>query len=575
MLVVDYKKPREFHAWYQFQLKGKASPLDVIQTLATDHSPWSLCRQMCIAHWSDVRTMRDDLTEAALYSSDPLVEAYAVSLDAYREVAKFNTSTEGYNSLAYQYLPMLEGYIRKILNGEPTALVREVEASLRSVCGLIHFDLGNTDRATEECSHAIYWLKKIGANFLLSKCRSLFVTVKGSCGQLDEAIATILEERTNLSRATASIPFQERAYAEMLFYLGHNELPLSLLYKLEAETENNNKRSIQNTIQRTKCFLGKGNGSEEIDERYRHDPRGWLVQSLGNLVKHSSLPVTSQTREQREALLHAAIKVWKDNPHQEYPWLTAWGQWITSLANLWLSKTTSSLTALHAIKPDISQTQWLDLRILKAGLGIELALHLNNPELKLHPFINEFQQVLADAERINMASKKGLLERFLHWHPVAAAFTAVMPDGIVELQDATRAIMQVGYRNVVHGISLPPAYMVELILRSLDLDRIPAYRFTQSDPGSGRIRRNQLIRQYGDVNYWLPTISAIRLIYGLKKLGYSETALKISNEYGLLPHSNAEYAMMPVLEHIGELTRRLLLDELSVSDFAKEIVAPD
>jgi hypothetical protein len=150
-----------------------------------------------------------------------------------------------------------------------------------------------------------------------------------------------------------------------------------------------------------------------------------------------------------------------------------------------------------------------------------------------------------------------------------------MPDGLVELQEATRAITQVGYRNRVHGISLPPAYMIELILRSLDLDRVPTYRFTQSDPGSGRMKRNQLLSKYGEVDYWLPTVSAIQLIYGLKKSGYEETAHKIANEYGILPHSNAEYAMVPVLEHIGELTRQLLLDQLSIRDFASQIVAPD
>jgi hypothetical protein len=117
--------------------------------------------------------------------------------------------------------------------------------------------------------------------------------------------------------------------------------------------------------------------------------------------------------------------------------------------------------------------------------------------------------------------------------------------------------------------------MVELILRSLDLDRVPAYRFTQSDPGGGRARRNQLLSKYSEIDYWLPTISAIRLIYGLKKSGYSETAFKIANEYGILPHSNADYAMVPVLERIGELTQQLLLDKLSTRDFASQVVNPD
>jgi tetratricopeptide (TPR) repeat protein len=572
---LDYQSPQEFHSWYQTQLELGRSPFDVLEELARDTSPWSLCRRMCIAHWSDLWEVRDQLTHQALYSPDKLVEAYAVSFDAYREIVKFNTSTEGYNSLAQQYLPMLEGYIRKTLEGGRTPIGCEIEASLRAACGLVFFDLGNYDRAAEECSQAIYWIKKSGANFLLSKCRSLFVSIQSRAGRLDEALITIEEERKNVSRARSSFPFQERAYAEILFYLGHADLSLKLLHKLEAEVESTNKGLVQNTIERMLCLLGRSDGAKGVNELYKNDARGWLIESVGSLVKHSSLPLTTQTRDSKDALLLNAIKVWTDNRHVELSWWSALGQWVTGIANLWLGKTSSALSALTSIPEDVTKTQWLDLRILRVGLGLELSLHLNNPELNPAPFIAELRKILEDANTIKMASKKELLERFKRWHPLAAAFVAVMPDGIIELQEATRAIMQVGYRNVVHGISLPPAYMVELILRNLDVDRIPAYHFTQSDPGGGRVKRNQLMSKYGGVDYWLPTISTIRLIYGLKKLGYSETALKIANEYGVFPLSNAEYAMVPVLEHIGELTRQLLLDQLSVRDFASQIVAPD
>jgi hypothetical protein len=572
---IDYQSPSAFHSWYQTQLESGRSPLEVLEELAQDPSPWALCRQMCIAHWSDLWKVREQLTQKCLYSSYKFIEAYAVSLDAYREIVKFNTSTDGYNSLAQQYHPMLEGYIKKVLEGGRTPIGCEVEASLRAACGLIFFDLGNYDRAAEECSQAIYWIKKSGANFLLSKCRSLFVSIQSRAGRLDEAILTIEEERRNASRAKSSFPFQERAYAEILFYLGHADLSLNLLHKLEAEVEGTNKGLVQNTIERILCLLGRSGGTKRVNELYTHDAREWIIESVGSLVQHSSLPVTAQTRDRKDALLLNAIKVWTENRYLELSWQSALGHWITGIANLWLGKTSSAVAALTSIPEEVTKTQWLDLRILRVGLGLELSLHLNNPELKPDPYIGELRRILADADTIKMASKKELLERFKRWHPIAAAFAAVMPDGIVELQEATRAIMQVGYRNVVHGISLPPAYMVELILRSLDVDRIPAYRFTQSDPGGGRSKRNQLMSKYGGMDYWLPTVSAIRLIYGLKKSGYSETALKIANEYGILPHSHAEYAMVPVLERISEITQQLLLDKLSTRDFANQIVASD
>jgi hypothetical protein len=570
-----YRNPQLFHDWYRQQLVLGKSPNDVILELESDPFPWVFCRQMCIAHWGNLYKIREAFTEKCMSSGVKLIEAYAISLDAYMQIAWFDTSADGYNALAQQYLPMLEGYLAEILEGEPEPVRREVEASLRTTIGFAHFRLGNNALATEQGSRALFWINKVHANFMLSKSRNLIVAVNANSGQqLEEAMHILDEDRKNSSRTRSSLPFQERAYAEMLFYLGHNQQVISTLEKLSREFQGSGQQTVRSACQMFQTLLGYRYGLLD-EESSVENPRGWITSSVGYLVQYGTLPATSQTKDKRDALLVKAIDVWRNNRFEELSWARILGQWVTGTANLWLGKTSSALVALNTIPSQIDSTQWLDLRILKTGLGIELALHLNNPELDLSRYLDDLRRLLCDVDKIKLASKKGLLERFIRWHPVAAAFAAVVPDGIVELQEATRAIMQVGYRNVVQGVYLPPAYMVELIFRSLDLDRVPAYRFTQADPGSGRVKRNQLMGKYGEVDYWLPTISVIRLIYGLKKSGYSETALKIANEYGILPHSNAEYVMVPVLERIGELTRQLLLDKISPLGFANRIVTPD
>jgi uncharacterized Fe-S cluster protein YjdI/CDGSH-type Zn-finger protein len=128
--------------------------------------------------------------------------------------------------------------------------------------------------------------------------------------------------------------------------------------------------------------------------------QGWITSSVGYLVQYGTLPVISQTKEKREALLVKAIDVWRSNRYEELSWDRIVGQWVTGTANLWLRKTSSALVALNAIPSHVDTTQWLDLRILKAGLGIELALHLNNPELNLSRYLNELRQLLTEIDGI-------------------------------------------------------------------------------------------------------------------------------------------------------------------------------
>ncbi|MGL4609033.1 MAG: hypothetical protein ACRCYY_05020 [Trueperaceae bacterium] len=579
MKIIDFDlcNPKEFHSWYYAELSHGSSPDEILKYLSRDQTQWSFCRQMCVAHWADLKDVRDTLTNKCLFSGEFLVEAYAISFDVYRQVALVDTAKDGFNLLAHQYLPMLNGYISKISALERTPFVCEVEASLRSAVAMVYFDTSNVQQAAEECSLAIFWIKKVGADFLLSKCQSLLVTINAKSGGLVDAIETIKSERKNPSRAKVSVAFQERVFAEFLFDLGHNEVSLELLTQLECEVGPRSKRLVRNSVSRFSCLMGLDDGKEGADQDFSGDPRGWIIQSVGNLVKVGSLPVSSQTQKQRDDLLHNAVKIWRDASDDGYLYLSTIGHLITGTANLWLGQTSLALVALEKISSKVSTSQWYDLRIRKAGLGLELSLSLQSPGLNPQVYVDELNRIFCEVDSIPIASRKGLIQRLTRWYPSAAAFFALAPSGLgfAELQPATRAIIFAGYRNSVNGVLLPPPYIAELICRSLDLDKIPNYHFTQADIGGGKMRRNQLKIKYGNVDYWLPTISSVKMIYGLKKMGESETALRVSSEYGVVPHTSSQYVMMPLLERINNSTQDLLLDRITASEFSKNLVIPD
>ena len=141
-----------------------------------------------------------------------------------------------------------------------------------------------------------------------------------------------------------------------------------------------------------------------------------------------------------------------------------YGAWTRSLAYLWLGETGLAGNALGLQQPKFRE--WLDIRLVVAAARLELSLQLNDPgPQSARKSEDDLRAVFEDAKDLPYASRKGLAQRVQRWHPLVAAYCAVMPNPIPEFQETTEMILRVGATNTVYGLVMSPVYSAELILR--------------------------------------------------------------------------------------------------------------
>jgi hypothetical protein len=258
------------------------------------------------------------------------------------------------------------------------------------------------------------------------------------------------------------------------------------------------------------------------------------------------------------------------------PWYELLNRWMRGIGFLWQGKTTAVLSALSSLAK--ANPQWLDIRILLAGLKLEVSLSFNHPELQTQLYEQELRDVFATASTLPFASRQGLANLLQRWHPLAAAYAAVMPDPIFELQSSTQSILQVGESNAVYGSTIAPAHAAELLLRSLGYD-LRHRSFTQSRlNGDNRKKRDELLTHEGQVPYWRPTISSITLVYGLVKADhqkphYRDTAEALVRDYGLIPHTEAVDIDVYQLKTLKNATKKLLCGHITIKGFCNEVLS--
>lgn len=573
-MLPELASPQAFHAWFQEQVERGVDPLRILEFLRRDPSELSLCRQLNVAHWSNLSEEAERLTDACFGCSDPRIEAYALGLDAYVRIAKFDTSGGGYNLAALNFLPMLRGTLRSLADGQLDLFTREAESVVRVALSIAYFFNREFEKAAEEASRGLYWAIYTSALRCIPRARSMIISINGEMGRVGDALTLLEEQKRDPNRPELSRRFHERAHAVLLYQLGQNQQPLEILRSAAHVYERGDVRPLSSELQRQQLLLGIGGMEGEIVRAFpTHALDGWVSESMRMLVEVAAMPRIKQTFERRKEFLAEAVAIWREDHHAHHAWTHALGRWVTGIAHLWQGHTSLARGIIQDAKVD--HTQWLDLRLLIAGLELEVALHLNHPEISPERALNRLHGVFADARHLPLASAEGLAERLIHWHPLAAAFAALAPSPIIDLQTATRAVLRVGASNRVYDLTLPPAYAAELVLRALDYDLRPNLKFIQADPGPSRTRRKALIMRYGSVDYWRPSLSAVSLIYGLVKLGHREKAHAIYHEYGVAPHSTAEYVMLPLVEHLRDAVSQLLTDRMNVKQFSYKLLNLD
>ncbi|MGL4612212.1 MAG: hypothetical protein ACRCYY_21455 [Trueperaceae bacterium] len=564
----DLESPEEFHLWFREQ-KQHSSADELLELLKVSTSDLSLLRQINIVCWGNTWNDYRRICDNAYKSKNFLVEGFAVAVDTYLDIANFNKKDSDYNLVAMTYLPMLKSYQDRLRTQEQTWLCREVQAMVHISTGLAYFFLRQFENCTKEASQAIFWSSKVGATYTLALANSLLLATYSNTGQNEMALGLVSGFQKN-EADRANVIYQAKAYAELLFYLGHTQKSVDLLNECLDVFNPNPVAGVHGALMRSELLLGTG--GLDTDNRDEDATHTWIVNSAKCLVQYRGLPRTSQTSQERIQLLQKATDIWQHEGGYKLEWGTTTGLWLAGTSYLWQRRTINALNTVNLVPDGIYKTQWFDLRVLLVGLKLELALTFQNSNIGITMVESELKTLFDEARALEFAYPKGLAERLRYWHPLAAAYGAVMPDGIEELQEATHAIIRMG-NNSVQNHNIPPTFAAELALRSLGFD--DQSTFVQADLGGNRLKRNLLSTKHGKNRYVLPAISATQIVYGLVKGGHLDRARATYIEYGIAPQSSAEYVMLPMLERVNGYTRQLLSSEISLSEFEATILNLD
>lgn len=565
----DLASPTKFHHWLTQRIsRGDESDL-ILEELAQIHSDMSLCRQMIVAYQGGLATERDVFIEECLSVSDARVEAYAQALSSYLRIAERSATQHRYNAPAYHLRPMLEGVLTGLLAASRDPFTREVECALRIALAAAYLLQGRTSEAAQEASKSYYWAERLMIPFATARAKTLLVSVTLADGKIADTLVMANEAIDDPNQTVSSRQYLEHLETSLLVQLGQRESVLKLL-KERLCTQPDPIRANAAQLQRQQLILGVGGlGGEVVKTIPEKSAETWLAKSMRCLVKVLGLPRTNQTLAERTDLLNEAINLWKEEEQLRHNWAKLMGRWIVGKAYLLLGRPLGAMSMLSGM--DLQGCGWFDLRLLKVGLELEVALHLDCPDVALHSLEDELRTIFTQVRQIPFASAEGLAERLIHWHPVAAAYGALMPDPILELHPIVAAVLQVGSKNRVYGEVIPPTYATELALRSLDVDVRLKKGFVQSDPGGGRYKKSMLLNTYGEVDFWRPAISAARIVYGLVKAGHLERARAVYTEFGVTPKSDAGYIMMALVQDIEACIEKLLNGTLTPSSYAEVV----
>ena len=556
-----------FHNWLSDRLVEDVSASEICDYLISVGSGIANLRAVWVAMMAGRHDDGIELAKQCSLSKDLRIEAYAMGILSYASLAEGIRLEHSAKTKYSQYHATLSRYIRLLREMYEHPLAREAEVVLRTALGLAYYQVSNYSEAREEAAFAVVIAEQIEAQHLLTLSKSLLISIDNADGKVTDSVRVIEDENRNPFRNPSSTRFQTVTYAFNLSQLGHTSEVQTLLesYAHEFSKSEYASKRIELYQDLFQSLVGFKSVAGDYGEGSHYPTLVWCTKSIGCLVKARGLVRDYKNQAVSKALLLKADEIWRDNKHFQLNWGSGIGCWIVAFSAFWRGEHANAEAALRQV--DASSSEWYDLRVLLASLRLELALALKPSEISVGEAVKELKEVFLEASSNPYACVRGLAERVLYWHPLAAAYMSLSPEPIEELRPATHAILRLGNHNSVYDLSLRPVLAAELALRAVNLDLDPHGDFKQASGPKVAEQRSSLIVKRGKVEFYRPYVSAINIVYGLVSEGYTNLAKRIAEEYQIAPIMTSKYKMLPVLREFEHATHMLLARELSAEQF--------
>jgi hypothetical protein len=575
VFAVDLASSRLFQEWYLEEITTNATPeLDIVAALLEINSTTAKIRALCVSYWATLPTY-DDLLKFCLYSGDPVAAETAKGFAIYRRTLE--VMREGGSNLKSKISEMFGAlkYSHKMLDSVPqTDLVIEARIGIMvSMCVLFTFTHRH-EESIELVSQGLFLAEQLKAPVTIARLRARLIDYTGNAGKTVETVALVEEDRKQGFRYSAHN--SEAELANALYDLGNIERATEILNTLINTVTGEKKLRILEFKNRQEAIFGVGGLEEEplntpvlgtLPYKWIFNSSRQLMRAYGTPREGSSAPIRASHFANVIALCRTTEEV-KDTFGQLF------SQWAIAAAHMGRGEFADAVGIIEHM--DVANPEWLSIRVLWLGVALELSLSWQAPEsVSTARYEQKLRDVFADAARLRFASPSGLARLLHRWHPVAAAYMALVPNPIQACAFATRSVMKVGqYNFACDDVSIPPVMACDLLIRALDLDLRRDFTFVQSDAGGQRFKKKLLLQKVGDVEVWRLPVSAVKLAYGMMRhqgVAYHERASSVIETYGIRPTTAALYPMIGVLDEVERYTKELLAGYITTKGFAVKL----
>ncbi len=574
----DLASPEAFQSWY-IEQQARFSVQVILKRLGADDSDLARLRYAMICYYAT--NLEDEFkyyVRLCLDSNDKIITGYAKALLSFKyyQVA-FSQGEKHELESTIELIPLMERVLDEFAAMKPSPFLREAESAVRATLASFYLNKGRLREAEQEAAEALFLAKELKAPLSAMRARQRIMNIHYTAGKIHHTLVALLgrTDEEKLVHNTFSM-YADITLAAAYSQLGDRDKALSILRSLRQVHATPRIDALLLLYESISATGGLEGAAESSD--YGAKPNMWLVEALRHMIISDGQPRLNAHNGKRKEHLEQVLEV-TDKVYVNDDWFAIMRSWLRATALMKLGRPEEAWRQIANV-PTPGQEEY-DLRLLLTGVQLELSLKLPLAHLllKTQHYEEALRKIFSDAEAIPFASPQGIAKLLLRWHPVAAAYGAVMPIGIPQLQKAAEAMLHVGPTCHLYGITIPPMFACELLLRSLDFDLPFERSFIQArlNKRDRAKRETILLTRYGSVPYWQPVISVVQLLYGLaqaqeNKIAYQDAALSLIRRYGLVPHTDAIYEYAPLLPKIEEATNGLLANRYTTKGFAQTVI---
>jgi hypothetical protein len=511
------------------------------------------------------------IVSGALLAPDPVVRLYAQAIVAQcvnREIsiARNQTNLVGIGDLK----PALTINLNRLESAEFVSLLSlEAQCETLIALAICEFSLLQPEKARDYASRARLLSDGLGTSLQVGRSIHLLIACHNTLGELD-----VVQQ---LSAGGPNPTYWSLTQFNMESFTGNTML---LLGNFQSAVKHHRNLVVKypeipdqkSFLQLAECWAGVMFDEAVVESPTETMPTGFLIHGHQKALQALAVPRDNDNLRLYRNLLaegQAALESYKGEIIKGY---LSEKNWLQGWFSYHLGDDKTALSYFQGIGP--FHAQHLIQRTRVVGLWLELAISYQLPDFGIEPAEAELRSIFGLARSIAGASPEGLAEHLELWHPLAAAYGAIMPNPVPELVKATQNILELGRPCCVASLEIGPSLACELVLRSLRLDLLSAISVPQAALSKlDRQRRNTLMQKNRWRSYFQPLVSTHAIAYGLMKGqtdGHRETAEGLLVKYGLSPKSWAAYEGRPLLDEISSLTRRLVAQEITLKGFSKE-----